>query len=108
MNGHAPGGYWQDLATTDFRALDPLGTIALLPVSATEQHGPHLPLATDAVINRGFVEALLAEPPASARVLVLPAIEVGDSLEHSAFAGTLSGDLTSLLGLGPDLYAFQR
>ncbi|MEF7616561.1 creatininase family protein [Aquincola sp. MAHUQ-54] len=99
MNTPAPSGRWQDLATTDFGTLDPLRTIALLPVSATEQHGPHLPLSTDAVINRGFVDALLADPPASARVLVLPAIEVGDSLEHTAFAGTLGGDLQSLLGL---------
>jgi creatinine amidohydrolase len=99
MAGQAASGYWQDLATTDFELLDPLRTIALLPVSATEQHGPHLPLSTDAVINRGLVDAMLAGPPVSARVLVLPAIEVGDSLEHSAFQGTLSGDLQSLLGL---------
>jgi creatinine amidohydrolase len=46
-----PSGYWQDLATTDFARIDPAHTIALLPVAAIEQHGPHLPLATDALIN---------------------------------------------------------
>lgn len=92
-------GYWQDLASPDFARVDPQRTIALLPVSATEQHGPHLPLSTDAVINRGIVEATLAQLPASASVRVLPALEIGDSLEHTDFAGTLSADLDSLLGL---------
>lgn len=91
--------YWHDLATTDFAHLDAQRTIALLPVAAIEQHGPHLPLATDAVINRGIVQAALERLPPSAAVLVLPALDVGDSLEHSAFPGTLSADLASLFGV---------
>ncbi|MEZ5740369.1 MAG: creatininase family protein [Burkholderiaceae bacterium] len=98
-----PSGYWQDLATTDFARLDPDRSIALLPVSATEQHGAHLPLGTDAMINEGVVRALLAEPPADCTVLVLPALTVGDSLEHTAFAGTLSASLDALLGLWLDI-----
>ena len=39
--------HWSDLTTTDFAALDPVKTVAVLPVGATEQHGPHLPLAVD-------------------------------------------------------------
>jgi creatinine amidohydrolase len=94
-----PSGLWQELATTDFARVDPQRTIALLPVAAIEQHGPHLPLATDAAINEGLIRATLARLPASASVLVLPALPVGDSLEHTAFAGTLSVDLDALLGL---------
>lgn len=94
-----PSGYWQDLATTDFARLDPARTIALLPVAAIEQHGPHLPLATDALINQGVVAVALQRLPPSASVLVLPALNIGDSLEHTAFAGTLSADLNDLLGL---------
>ena len=92
-------GRWQELTTTDFARVDPTRTIALLPVAAIEQHGPHLPLATDAVINEGVVAETLRRLPASASVLVLPALNVGDSLEHTAFAGTLSADLDALLGL---------
>jgi creatinine amidohydrolase len=94
-----PSGWWQDLTTTDFARVDPARTIALLPVAAIEQHGPHLPLATDAIINQGVVAAALQLLPAAASVLVLPALNIGDSLEHSAFPGTLSADLDSLLGL---------
>lgn len=94
-----PSGHWQDLATTDFARVDPRRTIALLPVAAIEQHGPHLPLATDAAINAGLVRATLARLPSDASVLVLPALPVGDSLEHTAFPGTLSVDLDALLGL---------
>ena len=57
-------GYWQDLATTDFGRVDPEATVALLPVAAIEQHGPHLPLSTDAVINEGLVRATLERVPA--------------------------------------------
>jgi creatinine amidohydrolase len=94
-----PSRYWQDLRTTDFAQLDAERTVAVLPVSATEQHGPHLPLSTDAVINEGVLSAALARLPKEATVLVLPAMTMGDSLEHTAFAGTLSIDMDALLGV---------
>jgi creatinine amidohydrolase len=89
--------YWQELTTCDFAGLDPEKTIALLPVAAIEQHGPHLPLATDAVINAGIVAEAMERLPGHLCVLVLPALTVGSSLEHTAFAGTLSIDIETML-----------
>ncbi len=83
-------GYWQDCTTTDLRNLDPEQTVAVLPVAAVEQHGPHLPLSTDAVINDGLVRATLERLPPKSTVLVLPALTIGHSPEHVSFRGTLS------------------
>jgi creatinine amidohydrolase len=94
-----PSGFWRELCTLDFARIDAERCIALLPVAATEQHGPHLPLATDALINEGVIDETLRRLPPSASVLVLPALNIGDSLEHSAFAGTLSAGLEALLAL---------
>ena len=41
---------WQDLTTVEFEALDRETTVAVMPLGAIEQHGPHLPVSTDAVI----------------------------------------------------------
>jgi len=90
-------GYWQDLTTTEFGRVDAERPIGLLPVAAVEQHGPHLPLATDALINEALVRATLERAPEGATLLVLPAQNVGLSPEHTSFAGTLSiRDMTLL------------
>lgn len=96
-------GYWQDLATTDLEAVDAELTIALLPVSAIEQHGPHLPLSTDAVIADGIVSAALDGLPNPPTVLVLPGFVVGDSAEHTRFPGTLSIDSHTLAAAWLDI-----
>lgn len=83
-------GYWQELTTRDFDAIDAEKTIAVLPVAAIEQHGPHLPLATDAMINAGIVRTALAQIPTDLCTLFLPSFDFGASAEHSDFAGTLS------------------
>jgi creatinine amidohydrolase len=98
-------GYWQNLTTRDFAGVDAERTIAVLPVAAVEQHGPHLPLETDALINDGIVKATLERLPRSAAVLVLPAQNVGASPEHVDFPGTLSIDTETLLRVWLDLGA---
>jgi creatinine amidohydrolase len=96
-------GQWQDLTSADFAAVDPERTIALLPVAAVEQHGPHLPLATDALINAGLVRAALERVGEGMSVLTLPAIGVGHSPEHAGYPGTLSVGLETLLALWTDI-----
>lgn len=81
---------WQDLTTTDFAGLDPERTVAVLPVAAIEQHGPHLPLSVDSDINTGIIDRAMALATDDLPALVLPAQAIGSSGEHSAFAGTLS------------------
>lgn len=59
----------------------------LIPLGATEQHGPHLPLETDTLIARGIGEAVAAT---RSDVALAPALPYGSSGEHADFPGTLS------------------
>lgn len=62
--------------------------VLVVPVGATEQHGPHLPLNTDTVIACGLADRLAAAIPKM--VVVAPSIAYGSSGEHQSFAGTVS------------------
>ena len=87
---------WQDMTTSDFAALSAERTVALLPLGAIEQHGPHLPLCTDATIAEEIsrrAAALIPETP----VLVLPTQRVGKSTEHAQFEGTLTHTAETLI-----------
>jgi creatinine amidohydrolase len=81
---------WWDLTTADFAALDMEKVVAILPVAAIEQHGPHLPVRVDAAINQGMLDRAIACLPDDVEALVLPAMPIGKSNEHLAFPGTLS------------------
>jgi len=85
-----PSRFWADLSTADFEAIDRSRVIAVLPVAAIEQHGPHLPLSVDADIAQGLITAAMPHLPAALPVLFLPPQVVGFSPEHTAFPGTLS------------------
>ncbi len=82
--------WWWDLTAKDFAELDMEKIVAVLPVGAVEQHGPHLPVKVDAAINAGIVEAAVAQMPADLPALVLPMVAVGKSNEHLAYPGTLT------------------
>jgi hypothetical protein len=66
--------------------------IGVLPVAATEQHGPHLPASTDADIARAMVAATVEQLPHELPATFLPVEEVGWSAEHGNTPGTVSGD----------------
>ncbi len=97
MPSHLPSRYWAQLATTDFAALDAAATVAVLPLGATEQHGPHLPLSVDQALVDGIVARALPLLPADLPVLVLPTQQVGYSPEHAGFAGTLTLPVETLI-----------
>lgn len=91
MDLHTPSWVdWEHLTTTDLAGGLSAGAVALLPVAAVEQHGPHLPLGTDAILTDAVVDAARAAGPTAATVLRLPTQRVGLSPEHVGFPGTLS------------------
>ena len=81
---------WWDLSSRDFAGLDPERMVAILPVGAVEQHGPHLPVRVDCAINAGIIARAVDMMPADFPALVLPMMPVGKSDEHIAFPGTLT------------------
>ena len=95
--------FWADLKTTDFAQLDAARSIAVLPLAATEQHGPHLPLSVDTDLVNGVVAHALAHLPAGLPVFFLPTQTVGRSVEHTAFAGTLTLSAATLIQAWVDL-----
>ncbi len=88
---------WGELTSAEFRTLDPESTIAVLPVAAVEQHGPHLPVLTDTAIGEGMIAALRASLPDDLNVLVLPIQAYGKSNEHLLSPGTLTLSAATLI-----------
>jgi creatinine amidohydrolase len=97
---------WQELSTKEFEQLKQEGKAwVVLPISSTEQHGPHLPVGTDALILQGMLnEAMPAwtgEPP----LILMPPIAYGKSIEHKEFAGTITLSAHTLLNVIEDIVA---
>ena len=94
---------WGDLCTTDFATLDLARTVAVLPVAATEQHGPHLPLSVDHDLLEGVLAAAGPTLGAGWPVYVLPTQPVGLSPEHERFPGTLTLSPETVIRLWCDI-----
>jgi creatinine amidohydrolase len=95
--------WWWDHSVREFADTNMAEVVAVLPVAATEQHGPHLPVRVDAAINAGIVAKAVEMMPAQLPVLVLPMMPVGKSNEHHAFPGTLSLSHETLFRLWFDI-----
>jgi creatinine amidohydrolase len=90
MTSTVPPRDWTDIHWPDVSGAGPARWIAVLPLAATEQHGPHLPLGTDVMIAQAYlarVRELLAD---SLPVTFLPLQPVGISTEHVDYPGTLT------------------
>lgn len=97
--------WWGDYRTTEYHAIDAEATIAVLPVAAIEQHGPHLPVSTDATIMAGMLEAVIARLPDDLDVRILPIQSVGKSNEHVHAPGTLTLPAATLIEAWTELGA---
>lgn len=82
--------YWSDYSSEAFSRLEREKIVAVLPVGAIEQHGPHLPLAVDAAVADGMVKEIIVRLPESSHTLFLPTQSIGKSNEHSRYPGTLT------------------
>jgi creatinine amidohydrolase len=89
--------HWFDLTAREFAELDPETTIVVMPIAATEQHGPHLSVGTDAIIAEGMCERVAAKLPDDLSVLFLPVQTVGKSNEHLRSPGTITLSAETLI-----------
>lgn len=82
--------FWGDLKTSDFEGLAAEKTVAVLPLAAIEQHGPHLPVSVDTTIMNAMLGVAMPLVPAGLDVLVLPTMAICKSNEHLHSPGTLT------------------
>jgi len=85
---------WQQVDSLD------RNTAVLVPFGAMEQHGPHLPLKTDALIGASICRRL--DAACEGRILVLPEQWLGLSLHHMRFAGTISASVETFIATVTD------
>jgi creatinine amidohydrolase/Fe(II)-dependent formamide hydrolase-like protein len=78
------------LTTEEIAALDGKKTLVVLPIGAVEQHGPHLPVLTDALVAEALLARALERRPDDGRVWALPTQAYGKSNEHAGFAGVFA------------------
>ena len=78
---------WQDVADA---GADTARWMAVLPLAAVEQHGPHLPLGVDTFIAESYLARVRQRLPDELPVTFLPVQRIGVSVEHVAFPGTLT------------------
>ncbi len=104
-----PSRFWADLTSRHFAQLAAspsiASTVAVLPVAAIEQHGPHLPMSVDTTLVNGVVNASLAHLPDDLPVLFLPTQQIGKSNEHIRFPGTLTLSAQTLISVWMELGA---
>lgn len=98
---------WADIRWAEVPANDAARWIAVLPLAATEQHGPHLPLETDVMIAQAYLTRVRELLPETVPATFLPIQPVGISTEHTDFPGTqtLSTDtaLRNWMALGENV-----
>lgn len=98
----------RNFALLNWKQVDALpreSTLLILPTAAIEQHGPHLPLATDTLINHLLLGHALKKLPGDLPVYALPPVHYGKSNEHLGFPGTLAVSAATFMAVLRDLGA---
>lgn len=90
MTSTIPPRDWSDIHWPDFAGTGRERWIAVLPLAATEQHGPHLPVGTDVMIAQAYLARVRELISDTAPVTFLPIQPVGISTEHVDYPGTLT------------------
>jgi creatinine amidohydrolase len=98
-----PSRYWQEMTTADMSAADVGRIVAILPLGAVEQHGPHLPLWVDAGLAGGIADRAMALMPPDLPAVLLPLMPIGTSVEHRDYPGTLSLSPATLSALWTEI-----
>lgn len=96
----------RNFAYLNWKQVDALprdATLLVLPTAAIEQHGHHLPLATDTLINNLLLGHALKKLPADVPVYALPPVHYGKSNEHIGFPGTLAVSASTFMAVVRDL-----
>jgi creatinine amidohydrolase len=107
MTSTLPPRDWTEIERADAADTDRARWIAVLPLAATEQHGPHLPLGTDVMIAQAYLERVRELLPDTLPITFLAPQPVGISTEHRDFPGTLTlspeAALKSWMALGENV-----
>jgi creatinine amidohydrolase len=85
-----PKHNWMDMTWQDVAGADTGRWIAVLPLAAVEQHGPHLPLGVDTYIGEAYLARAEKILPDDLPVTFLPMQRIGVSAEHLSYPGTLT------------------
>ena len=98
-----PKRNWMDMTWQDVAGADTARWIAVLPLAAVEQHGPHLPLGVDTYIAEAYLARVEKMLPEELLVSFLPVQRIGVSAEHLSYPGTLTHSATTAIAAWTEL-----
>ncbi len=94
---------WMEMTWPDIAGGQTASWIAVLPLAAIEQHGPHLPLGVDSFIAEAYLACVRTMLPDDLPVTFLPVQRVGISGEHLSYPGTLTIAATTAIAAWTEL-----
>ena len=97
--------HWAELTWQAIRDLPKEPGVVVLPIGAIEQHGPHLPVWTDALLAERYARRAFELLPDDVSALLLPTLSYGKSNEHTGFPGTIALSAATLMALLRDIGA---